>query len=372
MKIITSVESFTAALKSSIKPSSKTSIPVLTHARLNGSSVTVTDLDLTSIVEFDAIGDGDFLVPYRQTLKVLDKETGPLTITYDPPREVITPGEDGAEDKTEMVGGQWVTFAVNDCEFNLETLPVTHFPVSPDPIAPSLAIDSAPFIVLLNRTRFAISKEETRYTLNAALLKATGGTLRMVTTDGHRLSHATTFADGEINTLIATDALDWLKSKAAGLIEIGADDNYQMFRMDGRTLFSRKITGQFPNYEAVMPRDYAITADLPSSGKLAGLITRVAKCADERSGAVKFAFNGALELEAKADGAGRAYALCECLTQGLPEGHDSLALGLSAPYILQYLKALGEAPVSVKLRDNQSSALLTAENWDYVVMPMRL
>jgi len=433
MKIITTVEAFTAALKASIKPPAKSSIPILQCARVTvtngtgkiGGVITVTDLDLTSQIAFASyVKDGDvadFLIPWRKTLSVLDKETGPLTITYDPPVEIpieaknkATPAAEitdaaetetaateeaapepesapGDEDsdaapvktpQTRLEGGESVKFSVGDLEFNLATMHLRNFPVSPDPIPPTLTIDTKPFLVLLNRTRFAISKEESRYTLNAALLKSNGGVICMVTTDGHRLSHATTFGAGEINTLICADALDWLKSKATGTIEIGVGNrnhdetdggnDWQMFRMEGRTLYARKVTGQFPNYEAVMPRNYQITATTPSSGKLATLITRVAQCADERSGAIKFSFNGSLELAASNSETGTAYALCECLTLGLPDEHESLSIGLNSGYVLDYLKVLGESPVTVKLRDSESAILLSSENWDHVLMPMRM
>ena len=117
---------------------------------------------------------------------------------------------------------------------------------------------------MIAKTIFAISNEESRYTLNGALLILKAESLAMVATDGHRLAHiektGETLANvtGEKKILIPRKAL----SELAGLlatteethVEFADDDSTLFFRIGARTLTSRKLTGQFPNYEAVMPR----------------------------------------------------------------------------------------------------------------------
>ena len=145
---------------------------------------------------------------------------------------------------------------------------------------------------LISRTIFAISTEDSKYTLSGALLLLKPGSITMVATDGHRLAHVEK-AEGledvteEIKVLVPKKAMAELvrmiaESADTERIGFSRDDNHLFFDMGKRLLISRMLTGQFPNYEAVLPRnnDRIITIDRE---EITAAIKRVAILSDERS-----------------------------------------------------------------------------------------
>ena len=141
-----------------------------------------------------------------------------------------------------------------------------NYPQVPElPTVASVKISVPVLKTLIARTIFSISNEESRYTLNGALLILKAESIAMVATDGHRLSFVEKPGEnsdgisGEKRFLIPRKALAELQSllgaTEAEHIEFADDDLWLFFRIGHRTLSSRKLTGQFPNYEAVMPRD---------------------------------------------------------------------------------------------------------------------
>ena len=127
---------------------------------------------------------------------------------------------------------------------------------------------------MVSKTIFAISNEESRYTLNGALLVLKAESMAMVATDGHRLAHIEKLGEslegisGEKKTLIPRKALSelsgLLSNTDAETLDFADDDQTLFFKVGGRVLTSRKLTGQFPNYEAVLP---ATTTSSSSSAR---------------------------------------------------------------------------------------------------------
>lgn len=377
--IETTAEEFASALKRSLKPAKKVSIPVLQQAKIGNGTVTVTDLDITTVVPFavagqqgDGDGDGggggdgngEFLVPYHQTLNVLAGETGPLTVKYQPRRR----GESQCS----------VTYRLRDCEYTFGSEELGMFPQTPEfPSADrmSTVINDAEFRTLIDRTLFAVSKEESRYTQNGVLLTAANGKVTLVATDGYRLSMASAVATtpppmSMTETLVQRDALVYLRAQIKGPVSIAVGDVYQFFVTDDIQMAVRKMPGRFPDYRTVLPHDddRTIHAEIGSAAKLLPVLTRVAKCADGRSGAVKLEFGRkSLILTASSIDNGSAKAEFLCVADG------ELRICFNSVYLAEYLKIVGDRPVKVSLRDAQSSVKFSIEDWDweYVLMPMR-
>ena len=365
MKITTTAEAFVSALKASVRPEKKVNIPVLQNVKLEHNQVVSTDLDLSSIVDYEAVTvskGGAFLVPYYPALSVLEGETGPLTIE-------LTPAAKKEKDSFGVV-----KFSLGSCEYKFDSVSVTNFPQIPSPAKATLTVPGKDFRQLLDRVIPAISTEESRYTLCGALLKAGQKKVTMVGTDGHRLSCATSPNETELaQTLVSLPALEWLKKQTTGVpVEIGVDGDYQTFRMGNKTLISRKITGQFPDYNAIFPTNNTIVAAIPSCAALAKVLAKVAKCAEDRNSAVVWELDGMLELSARCQDRGESYALYECAVSGWKEAGDRLKIGLNAEYILEFLKVAGDVPVNIAFRDSRSSVLFALDGWQYVVMPMRV
>jgi DNA polymerase III subunit beta len=235
---------------------------------------------------------------------------------------------------------------------------------------------------MIAKTGFAIANEESRYTLNGALMVLKPESITMVATDGHRLSHIERSGEkfegisGEMKTLIPKKAMDELKSLLDGTdtetIDFAKDESTLYFRIGTRLLTSRQLTGQFPNYEAVLPKDNSKSITV-NGEDLSAAISRVAQFADERSRAVRIKLEkGELKLSASSTESGESEDSLETNYNG-----DALTVGFNAQYILDFLKAVGAGEVKLELKDAQSAGQLRpADSEDYkyryIVMPMRI
>src|SRR4030095_8374849 len=137
-------------------------------------------------------------------------------------------------------------------------------PAMPEPIA---EVPVKTLASMISRTSFAISMEESRFTLNGALLLMRPEGLTMVATDGHRLAYVQATAaesgqmDQQFRALVPKKAMVELTKLAddAGpeaKITFAGDDNHLFFQIGHRQLSSRKLTGNFPDYERVLPKDH--------------------------------------------------------------------------------------------------------------------
>jgi DNA polymerase-3 subunit beta len=235
---------------------------------------------------------------------------------------------------------------------------------------------------MIAKTGFAIASEESRYTLNGALMVLKPESITMVATDGHRLSHIERSGEkfdgvsGEMKTLVPKKAMDELKSLLdstdAEVIEFAKDESTLYFRIGQRLLTSRQLTGQFPNYEAVLPKDNSKSILLHGE-ELGQAISRVAQFADERSRAVRLRLEkGELKLSASSTETGESEDSIEIDYNG-----ETLTIGFNAQYLIDFLKATGGGDVKLELKDAQSAGQLRpAEGEDYkyryIVMPMRI
>ena len=126
-----------------------------------------------------------------------------------------------------------------------------------------MKLPAAVFNYFIQNTAFAITNEVSRFTLSGAKFIVADGSAKMITTDGHRLA----YIEKKLTSSIETDAMETLIPKKALLelakvsretssdISFGEDTNHLYFEMEGRLLISRKLSGKFPNYEMVMPKD---------------------------------------------------------------------------------------------------------------------
>jgi DNA polymerase-3 subunit beta len=250
------------------------------------------------------------------------------------------------------------------------------------PTAGAVKIPGEVLRSMIAKTGFAIANEESRYTLNGAQMILKPESITMVATDGHRLSHIERPGEkfegisGEMKTLVPKKAMDELKSlldsTEADFIDFAKDESTLFFRIGPRLLTSRQLTGQFPNYEAVLPKDNSKSILLHGE-EFGQAISRVAQFADERSRAVRIKLeNGELKLSASSTETGESEDSLETDYKG-----ETLTIGFNAQYLLDFLKAVGSGDVKLELKDAQSAGQLRpADSEDYkyryIVMPMRI
>jgi DNA polymerase-3 subunit beta len=347
----------------------KTTIPILSNilceAKGNRLSITATDLELSihASCEAKVKKEGAGTIPAKKLLDLVR----------------LLPEE---EIRFKLQENHWVHITCDRRNYKLVGMSKENFPALPPFPQPLVQIPAALLADVIAKTTFAISLEESRYTLNGALLVIKPGSLTMVATDGHRLAmvetnHKFEGFSGEARLLVPKKAMTEVQRLAAqsepdAMVEFAQDESHLFFKFDGRLLTSRKLTGQFPNYEAVLPRDANKTVTL-ERGELQDALRRVSQLADQRSHAVKFMLaKEGLEISASSPEYGEAKEAIEKDYKGEP-----IAIGFNAQYLLDFLAAAPDGPISFELKDEQSAGQLRpvadeSSRYRYVVMPMRI
>ncbi|MEO6393763.1 MAG: DNA polymerase III subunit beta, partial [Pyrinomonadaceae bacterium] len=152
----------------------------------------------------------------------------------------------------------------------------------------------------------------------------------------------------------------------------GVDDNHMYFNVGEHLLISRKLSGQFPNYEMILPKNSEQTVVLDSTA-LNQALRRVALMSDDRSRAIKLAFApGQLSISSQTAEEGEARETIENDYDG-PE----VEIGFNASYLMDFLNVQGEGSVSIEFKDGNAAAQLRPAESDeydykYIVMPMRI
>lgn len=350
----------------------KTTIPILSNFLLEAEgerlNIVATDLD-------QAI---------RTSAAVKVKKPGSCTIPARKLYDYVKLLPEG-DISIKLLENHWVQIRSGRSNTKMVGMARANYPQVPEfPAVSVTSIPSAVLKTLIARTVFAISNEESRYTLNGALLVLKAESLAMVATDGHRLSFVEKPGEslegisGEKRVLIPRKALhelqQLLSNSDAEKVEFADDEHTLFFRVGHRMLSSRKLSGQFPNYEAVMPRDNSRFVVVQTS-ELAAAIQRVAQFADERSGAVRLRLeSNELKISSQSTESGESED-----TIDTPYSGEPIVVGFNSGYILEFLKSLGnEGEVRLEFKDSQSAGQIRPEDPDaeyrsrYVLMPMRI
>lgn len=234
----------------------------------------------------------------------------------------------------------------------------------------------------ITRTIFAITQEESRYTLSGALLNINKHRDQMVTTDGHRLS----VIEGngmnreglskDTMALITRKTLQELMKLTSGMkaeIEFSRDDNHLHFNFGARQLIARQLTGTFPNWEMIVPKDMPFSAAVDVL-TLKQALSRVSLMTENRSPSTSFHFSkGELTMAAQTAEEGEAHEVVEI--EGFT-GEDT-DIKLNPDYVMDPLNALSNTDVvQFMFKDGQSPVLIrvmgeTGLSYQVVVMPMR-
>jgi len=347
----------------------KTTIPILSNllceAKGNRLSITATDLELS----------------IRTSCEAKVKKEGAGTIAAKKLLDLVRllPDE---EIRFKLLENHWVQVTCDRKSYKLVGMSKDNFPALPNFPHALVKIPAELLASLIAKTTFAISLEESRYTLNGALLVLKPGSVTMVATDVHRLAmveidHKLEGLQTETRVLVPKKAMSEVQRLAAesgddALVEFAQDESHLFFQFGRRLLTCRKLTGQFPNYEAVLPRDSNKTLVL-ERGELQDALRRVSQLADQRSRAVKFMFaKEGVEISASSPEYGEAKEAIEKEFKGEP-----MSIGFNAQYLLDFLAAAADGPISFELKDEQSAGQLRplgdeSVRYRYVVMPMRI
>src|SRR5438132_370279 len=228
---------------------------------------------------------------------------------------------------------------------------------------------------LLAQTSFAISHDETRYALNGILFVLQGKDVQMVATDGHRLAMSKRSLGrgiGGMTGIVPRKAvIEIMRVLGAGEdVQIAITDNQFVLQMPNFVMAARLIEGQFPNYEAVIPKAHPGRL-IVSRTAFAAALRRVAVMAEERNKPVKLALTPAsLRLTASSQDLGEAEEALEVQYSG-----DELVIGFNSRYLLDAISAIEQDQIVLELKDALSPGVVKSvedEGYCCVIMPMRV
>jgi len=349
----------------------KTTIPILSNVLLEAAgdrvTLTATDLELGIRCSCPAtvVKPGSGTVPAR---KLLDY------VRLLPEGEVTM----------KFLENHWANITCGKSRTRMAGMSRESFPELPELPQQMAEIPVKTLASMISRTAFAISLEESRFTLNGALLLLRPEGLTMVATDGHRLAFVQAAAaesgtiDQQCRVLVPKKAMVELTKLADeagpdGKIVFAGDDNHLFFQVGHRLLITRKLTGNFPDYERVLPKDHTLVARLEKN-EIRAAIERVAQFADERSRAIRVKFAPEfVTVSSSSVETGDSEEEVTVDYQG-PE----LEIGFNAQYLLDFLRTVGQDQVSFELKDQKSAGEMRpvgeniADQYRYVVMPMRI
>ena len=356
----------------------RNSIPVLHNLSIQSVNpvtlkLTATDLDvtLTCQAEADITEPGSILVPLKKLLDI----TKTLPRTADISFQALDQG--GAQVTCERAS------------FKLVAPQFESFPELPKPCEGAIQIPASTFASMITSTIFAITDEASRYTLSGAKVEIDQKSLRMVTTDGHRLAKSedkTTTAQNPIEVLIPEKALAALAKLCAthdGPLSFAADENHAHFIVGSSVLIARLLYGQFPDYKMVFPKDNtrSFTADV---ALFRDTLRRVSLMADERSHSIRLDVknNSTLTLIASNSEGGQAIEDLPINLQGdsttpSDAGEVTLSIAFNGTFILDALASLNADQATMTFKDENSQVMIlpTIPNTidiANVVMPMRI
>ncbi|MCS6873694.1 MAG: DNA polymerase III subunit beta [Pyrinomonadaceae bacterium] len=362
----------------------RSTIPVLSCILIESEGkdkikITGTDLDTTlvTIIEAEVKEEGSVCVPARKLfdiVRLLEKEE--VSFTYDGSRVEIESGK---------------------ANFRLLSYNEDNFPQIPSAKALDMAeVENAIISSFIQMTGFAMTQDMIRYALSGAKFESRDGRLRMVTTDGHRLALVEKeMTSAPFDVLIPKKAINELSrlTKEKGQCRFAEDENLLYFEIGSRKLIARKLTGIFPNYEAVIPKESHFVAEFDGI-EMKNALRRVSVMADERSRAVKLTLSdGKIEIEAESSEEGMAREEVVADYKG-----ETVTIGFNFQYLQDFLNVISAESVATveketegekvraktnsvnvrfEFRDNFSQVVMkpvkdSEYSYLYVVMPLRI
>ena len=262
--------------------------------------------------------------------------------------------------------------------FNLSTLPRDDFPVIAEGELPTrFELPAATLRQIIDKTRFAISSEETRYYLMGIFLHVVDDKLKAAATDGHRLARITVprpeGAEGMPDIIIPKKCVGELRKlldEVEGTAEVSLSPTKIRFGLGSAVLTSKLIDGTFPDYNRVIPTGNDKLLKLDPKSFAAG-VDRVATIASEKTRAVKMSVDrDKVTLSVTSPESGTA-------TEEIAAdyGSDNIEIGFNARYLLDILHEIEGDRVEVHLADAAAPTLLRENDQSnalYVLMPMRV
>ncbi len=300
--------------------------------------------------------------------------TAPAHTLYDIVRKL----PDGAQIVLRVNNDNQLDVDAGRSHFTLPLLPAGDFPkMTADGFTHQFTLSAPELCRLIDKTRFAISTEETRYYLNGIYLHAHNGVLRAVATDGHRLALAEidrpAGAEGLPGVIVPRKTVAEIRRLVDGKdaeIHIAVSDAKIRFTFGAAVLTSKLIDGTFPDYERVIPKNNEKTLVIDNK-IFADAVDRVATISAEKSRSVKLSLTQdslALVVNNPESGNAREDLMVDYSA-------DPLDIGFNAKYLLDVTGQIEGREATFYL-DSAASPALVKDSEDggslFVLMPLRV
>ena len=346
----------------------KTSMPILANALLKSQgkksiSVSATDMEVGLTAEYEA--------------KVL--KSGGMALAARPLYDIVRslPGDTVT---LKQSTNQWVEISCGKVKYRVVGMAAESFPSLPSFEDVSFfSVDQAVFKDMIDKTLYAVSTDETRYNLTGVFCEPVPGSpgLRMVATDGHRLSvverpttEAPLMKEGVIIPRKGLVELKRLLEEGAAPGRLGFVDNSAVFEKDGITLTMRLVDGSFPDYQQVIPTASSRRVTVARKTFVDALKRTSLLSADKAQGIRLDLATGTLALSSNNPDLGEAREEIEANYEG-----DALKIGFNFRYVADVLGTITEDEVEFELTDELSPGVLRgvgSEGYRAVIMPMRI
>ena len=344
---------------------SKSTLPILSNVLMQAAdgrlTLVATDLDISIRTSGEArvTTAGSITVPARKLADIV--------------RELPN------DDVRCQVSGTRVKLECGNGSFTIVGLDAEEFPQLPTADGEKkITIPTESLEKGVRRTAYAVSSDEVRQVLTGVLVQLGSGKLTMVATDGHRLARSTFPGESggaDRDVIMPPKALTQVVRLAAGTVSVGItiSKSFAVFDLGSTTVYSRLIDGSFPNYEQVIPKTNPRQFSLGREELISGL-RRVVVLADSSTHQIKMSVRPErLELAVSTADIGEGLEQIPVTYTG-----DRLDIGYNANYLLDLLRSVDTASVTVHLNNATSAGIFKPEGLPEgedllcLVMPLRL
>jgi DNA polymerase-3 subunit beta len=279
--------------------------------------------------------------------------------------------------------GNWVKIQSGRSQFKLVGLPKDEYPALPDVAEEGMiVIEGETLRDMIKKTLYSVGENDARYVLNGLFVHMTqtkaGLNIRMVGTDGHRLSMIDRVVDAkhkEESVIIPKKAMMELRrileeDAPKSELRLGFSKNHALFKRDGLVMVSKLIDGNYPNYLQVVPakstKKVTVSKDIFTHA-----VKRVSILSKEKTNAVKLQLEeDRLILSTNNPEVGEASE-----ELGVDYKGETISIGFNSRYLMDVLTAMDRQTIALELSDALSPCLITEdgdEHYKCVVMPMRV
>ncbi|MBI1848568.1 MAG: DNA polymerase III subunit beta [Candidatus Rokubacteria bacterium] len=338
-------------------------LPILANVLLEADGetmlITATDLEVGARVSIPATtsGKGAITIAARKLSEIV-KEL--------PAAKLTLKTQDGGAVSLRCAGSTYRLVGLGPEDFP---------PVVPAAPPAWLTVEAKTLREMLAQTGFAVSHDESRFALNGVLFVFQPKELRLIATDGHRLAVAVRGV-GEglsgVTGIVPRKAVSEIARVLGSSedVQIAITENQFVLQMPNFVMTARLIEGQFPNWEAVVPKNHPGRLAI-SRGSLSSALRRVAVMADERNKPVKLSLAPAkLTLSAASADLGEAEEALDVEYSG-----QEVTIGFNGRYVLEALAPMEKDEVVFEFKDGLSPGLFKSgqdEGYRCVIMPMRI